>query len=186
MSDLQKLVTYCLKNDRSAQKQLYTVFAAEMMGVCLRYTKTVADAEDVLQDGFVKVFSNLHQFREEGEIGAWIRRIMVNTALNHLKKNKVYFYDQLPDYQTKIYSEQLTESRLHTKDLLLMVKQLPAGYQAIFNLHAIEGYSHVEISALLGITDSTSRSQYARARTMMMEMVKKNYSEKEISNNEPK
>jgi len=178
--DLQ-LIKDCLKNNRASQKQLYQQYAEVMLGVCYRYTKSMADAEDVLQEGFIRVFKNLHQYRQEGEVGAWIRRIMVTTALNFLKRNAKYQNDLAFD---KIEMHPVTDENpeiiLNTKELASLIQQLPTGYQTIFNLHAVEGYSHVEIGALLGITDGTSRSQYARARALMITWIKKYYSDNKL------
>ena len=159
---------------------LYDEFAKHMLGVCYRYTRSMKDAEDVLQEGFVKVFSKLGQYKSEGELGAWIRRIMVNTALNYLKRNKKY-QDEM--YFTDNYLHPVTDQdpavRIDAKDLAHLIRQLPPGYQVIFNLHAVEGYSHVEIGEMLGISDGTSRSQYSRARNLLITWIEK-YSEEKI------
>ena len=173
--DYYKLVKDTLKSKPEAQRQLYEHFAQQMLGVCFRYTKSIADAEDILQEGFVKVFKHLHQYNFEGELGAWIRKIMVNTALNYLKKNKRYQYDlSFDDLVLHPVSTDDPHINLQTKELAELIRQLPTGFQTIFNLHAVEGYSHVEIAAMLGITDGTSRSQYARARALLIEWIKKN------------
>jgi RNA polymerase sigma-70 factor (ECF subfamily) len=145
-----------------------------MLGVCYRYTKSVADAEDVLQEGFIKIFRNLHQFKFDGELGGWIRRIMVNTALNYLKKNSRY-QTELSFTETSLHpvSDDNPEVTLQAKDLAELIRQLPAGYQTVFNLHAVEGFSHVEIGKMLGINEGTSRSQYARARALLISWLKK-------------
>jgi RNA polymerase sigma factor (sigma-70 family) len=178
--DLQ-LVKDCLKNNRASQKQLYKRFAEVMLGVCYRYTKSLADAEDVLQEGFIRVFNNLHQYRFEGELGAWIRRIMVTTALNYLKRNAKYqsglAFDKIDKHPV---TDDNPEIKLNTKDLASLIQQLPTGYQTIFNLHAVEGYTHVEIGELLGISDGTSRSQYARARAFLITWIKKYYSDNKL------
>jgi RNA polymerase sigma-70 factor (ECF subfamily) len=167
--DHQKLVRDCLKDKLQAQRELYELFAKEMLGVCYRYTRSIRDAEDVLQEGFVKVFRNLGQYKSEGELGAWIRRIMVNTALNFLKRNRKY---QQEMYFTQEYLHPVADDdpvvKIQAKELADLIRQLPHGYQVIFNLYAVEGYSHVEIGELLGISDGTSRSQYARARNLLI------------------
>ena len=163
-----QLIKDCLKGKQAAQKQLYQEFASQMLGVCYRYTKSLEDAEDILQEGFVKVFKFLHQYNREGELGAWIRRIMVNTALNYLKKSRKYQNDLL--YDTKeltVITNENPEVLLNAKELAEMIRQLPTGYQTIFNLFAVEGYTHVEIGQMLGISDNTSRSQYMRARQLL-------------------
>src|SRR4029078_2917323 len=140
-----------------------------MLGISYRYTKSMADAEDVLQDGFIKVFRNLHQYKSEGELGGWIRRIMVNTALNYLKKNSRYQSDLLfEDITLHPVSDDNPEVTMQAKDLAELIRQLPTGYQTIFTLHAVEGFSHVEIGKMLGINEGTSRSQYARARALLI------------------
>lgn len=163
------LIKNCLKNKPAAQRELYQHYAAKMLGLCYRYTKSLEDAEDVLQEGFVRVFRFLHQYDGKGELGAWIRRIMVNTALNYLKQSKKYQHDLLFD-QTEMHvvSTEDPEVILNTKELAEMIRQLPTGYQTIFNLHAVEGYTHVEIGQMMGITESTSRSQYMRGRQLMI------------------
>lgn len=167
--DERQLVKDCLKGKPEAQRQLYDLYARSMLGVCYRYTKSLRDAEDVLQEGFVKVFFGLGQFKHEGELGAWIRRIMVNTALNFLKRNRKYrsemFFVEQPLHPV---ADDNPVVNLQAKDLADLVRQLPHGYQTIFNLHAVEGYSHVEIGEMLGISDGTSRSQYARARGLLI------------------
>ncbi|MBC7872590.1 MAG: sigma-70 family RNA polymerase sigma factor [Ferruginibacter sp.] len=173
--DERQLVKDCLKGKPEAQRQLYEQFAKTMLGVCYRYTKSLHDAEDVLQDGFVKIFLNIHQFKSEGELGAWIHRIMVNTALNFLKRNRKYrdemFFKEQPLHPVTDDNPGIT---LEAKELADLIRQLPPGYQTIFNLHGVEGYTHVEIGEMLGISDGTSRSQYARARALLISWVEKN------------
>jgi RNA polymerase sigma-70 factor (ECF subfamily) len=154
-----------------------------MLGVCYRYTKSVKDAEDVLQEGFVKVFMGLKQYKSEGELGAWIRRIMVNTALNFLKRNRKYrnemFFTEQPLHPVATEDPAVD---LQAKELADLIRQLPHGYQTIFNLHVVEGYSHVEIGEMLGISDSTSRSQYARARAVLIGWIEEYSKERKNKN----
>lgn len=174
LMDDQKLVRDCLKGKLQAQRELYERYSEKMLGVCYRYTRSMRDAEDVLQEGFVKVFHHLGQFKQEGELGAWIRRIMVNTALNFLKRHRKY---QEEMFFTEEYLHPVTNDdpnvRIAAKELADLIRQLPQGYQVIFNLHAVEGYSHVEIGEMLGISDGTSRSQYARARNLLITWIEK-------------
>ena len=174
--DYNRLVKDCLRSVPAAQKQLYDCFAEQMLGVCYRYTKSVNDAEDILQDGFVKVFRHLHNYKSEGELGAWIRRIMVTTALNYLKKNKRYRVDLSFDTNDALHPvvDNDAEVKVSAKELAELIRQLPTGYQTIFNLHAVEGYTHVEIGKMLGISEGTSRSQYSRARSLLIEWINKN------------
>lgn len=167
--DPHKLVRDCLREKILAQRQLYDLFAPPMLGVCYRYTKSIADAEDVLQEGFIKVFRCLQQYKGEGELGAWIRRIMVTTAINYLKKNARYQSELVfTDEPLHAVSGADPELKLEAKELAALIRQLPPGYQTIFNLHAVEGYTHVQIGAMLGIQEGTSRSQYARARALLV------------------
>lgn len=172
--DYTQLVKDCLKKKPAAQQQLYEHFAPAMLGVCYRYTKSIHDAEDVLQEGFIKVYLHLNQYKFSGEPGAWIRRIMVTTALNYLKKNKRYreelVFTEMPLHPV---SDNNPVVQLDAKELSELIRQLPTGFQTIFNLYAIEGYTHVEIGALLGISDGTSKSQYARARYLLIEWIEK-------------
>lgn len=164
-----QLVKDCLKGKAAAQREMYEAFAPAMLGVCYRYTKSLADAEDVLQEGFIKVFRYLHQYKQEGELGAWVRRIMVNTAINYLKRNERYQSDlSFGEISLHPVSFDDPQLKLDTKELLNLIRQLPPGYQTIFNLHAVEGFTHVEIGKMLGINEGTSRSQYARARGLLI------------------
>ena len=172
--DHQKLVKDCLKGKPQAQRELYEHFAEIMLGVCYRYTRSVRDAEDVLQEGFVKVFHHLKQYRQQGDLGAWIRRIMVNTALNYLKRHRKYQEEMFftEEYMHPVVADD-PAIRLQAKEIADLIRQLPQGYQVIFNLHAVEGYSHVEIGEMLGISDGTSRSQYSRARNLLITWIEK-------------
>jgi RNA polymerase sigma-70 factor (ECF subfamily) len=172
--DYFRLVKDCLKEKPAAQRQLYEHFAPSMLGICYRYTKSYADAEDVLQEGFVKVFKCLHQYKFEGELGGWIRRIMVTTAINYLKKNTRYQSELLfTEESLHPVSYDNPEVGMDAKELAKLIRQLPTGYQTIFNMHAVEGFTHVEIGQMLGIHEGTSRSQYARARALLISWIEK-------------
>lgn len=172
--DYNLLVKQCLKPQPLAQRQLYDHFAPLMMGLCYRYTKSVNDAEEVLQEGFIKVFRFLDSYQQQGELGAWIRRIMVTTALNYLKKNKRYRAEMLfTEAPMHPVSTDQPDVKLQAKELGELIRQLPTGFQTIFNLYAVEGYTHGEIGQMLGISEGTSKSQYARARYLLMEWLEK-------------
>ena len=174
MTDHHKLIKDCLNGKPAAQRDMYEQFAGVMLGVCYRYTKSMADAEDVLQEGFIKVFRYLHQYKKEGELGAWIRRIMVNTAINYLKRNRHYQADlAFNDPGLHPVSVDNPDVLLNAKALADLIRQLPPGYQTIFNLYAVEGYSHIEIGKMLGISNVTSRSQYSRARALLITWLEK-------------
>ncbi len=174
MDQTRKLIDACLRCEEAAQKQLYDTYAKQMLGVCYRFTKSIEDAEDVLQEGFIRVFRNLDKYKGEGELGAWIRRIMVNAALNFLKKHQAY-RDELIIREEHMHpvSDANPAVTLQAKELVHLVRQLPAGYQTIFNLYAVEGYSHVEIGKMMGISEGTSRSQYMRARNLLITWIEK-------------
>ena len=180
--DAHRLVKDCIKGKPEAQRQLYNQYAEVMLAVCYRYTKSLMDAEDVMQEGFIKVFKNIGQFKFEGELGAWIRRIMVNTALNYLKQNRHYQSDlSFLDNGMHPISDENPDVKVMAKDLAELIRQLPTGYQTIFNLYAVEGFSHVEIGKMLGINEGTSRSQYARARGLLITWLEKQTEERKTA-----
>lgn len=166
------LIKKCLKGQPEAQKELYQLYASQMLGICYRYTRSMQDAEDVLQEGFIKVFTKLGQFKGDGPLGAWIRKIMVHTAISHLQKKHPVLVE-LP-YETGQLpaATEMPDIRMNEKDLADLIRSLPMGYQTIFNLHAVEGYSHVEIAKMLNIQEGSSRSQYARARNRLIQLLK--------------
>ena len=162
----QELIHGCRKGDRAFQQELYQRYCRKMMAVCLRYSKTTAEAEDILQEGFVKVFHALKDFRQESKLETWITRIMVNTALNSQRK-KLYLYPMVDVEKIDVPEDEVSVSGIHFMQLLEMIQALPHGCQVVFNLFAIEGYNHKEIAELLGISEGTSKSQYARARSLL-------------------
>ena len=175
MQQTQQLIKACLKGKRDAQHELYNLYAPSMLGVCYRYTKSLEDAEDVLQDGFIKVFTKLSQYKQEGDLAAWIRRIMVNCAITYLQKHTRYKKDlHLDDVVLHPISDENPEVKIDTKDLIEIIRALPTNYQTIFNLIAIEGLNHIEVSQLLHTNVNTVRSQYSRARIMLINDLKKN------------
>jgi RNA polymerase sigma factor (sigma-70 family) len=166
----------CLENNAAAQEALYARFSPKMLGVCYRFAKNREDAEDMLQEGFIKVFSQIHQYRNEGAIEGWIRRIMVHTCINMLKKNKKFSDSVDITYARGIgIREENIPSIMQAKQVVECIRVLPVGYRTVLNLYAIEGYSHKEIGSMLDIEESTSRSQYTRAKAMLEDiLVKKN------------
>ena len=168
----QELIDGCRKGDRSSQRALYDRYCRKMMVVCLRYSKSSAEAEDILQEAFVKVFQGIKDFRQESKLETWITRIMVNTALNAQRK-KLYLFPMVDVEETNLAEEEVSISGIHFKELLEMIQALPQGCQAVFNMFAIEGYSHKEIADLLGVSEGTSKSQYARARSLLQNRLMK-------------
>jgi RNA polymerase sigma factor (sigma-70 family) len=162
----------CLKNNAASQEALYNRFSPRMLGVCYRFAKNREDAEDMLQEGFIKVFTQIHQYRNEGALEGWIRRIVVHTCINNLKKNKK-FADSLDIIHAKsIYiNEELIPSIMQAKQVVECIRMLPIGYRTVLNLYAVEGYPHKDIAAMLDIEESTSRSQYTRAKAMLEEIL---------------
>ena len=171
MLDEEALINGCIRGERGVQRALYERFSRKMLVVCMRYSKGRQEAEDILQDAFIKVFDHIKHFRRECPLEGWIRRIVVNTALNH-NRSKLYLYPalDLEDVETTV-DENLTLADIHFEELLAMVQQLAPRYQIVFNLFAIEGYSHKEIAAMLEISEGTSKSQYARARMILQQKI---------------
>lgn len=172
MLNEQELIDGCRKSDRASQRALYDRYCRKMLVVCLRYSKTTAEAEDILQEGFVKVFNGLKDFRQESKLETWITRIMVNTALNAQRK-KLYLYPMVDVQEIDLPEEELSISGIHFTQLLEMIQALPQGCQIVFNLFAIEGYSHKEIAEQLGISEGTSKSQFARAKSLLQKRLAK-------------
>lgn len=166
------LVIECVKGNPRAQRMLFDRFSSKMLGVCLRYAKDSEQADDILQDGFVKVFTKLKDFKNEGSLEGWIRRVMVNTALDQIRKNGKTLGDvSVDDVQYKIENNDHIAERLMAEDLLKLINSMPDGYKVVFNMFAIEGYTHNEIADTLGISESTSKSQYSRARAYLRERI---------------
>jgi len=162
----------CLRNNAAAQEALYNRFSPRMLGVCYRFAKNREDAEDMLQDGFIKVFSQIHQYRNEGALEGWIRRIIVHTCINILKKNKKFSESVDIIHAKSVYvNEEMIPSIMQAKQVVECIRLLPLGYRTVLNLYAIEGFSHKEIGNILDIEESTSRSQYTRAKAMLEEIL---------------
>ena len=162
----------CLRNNAAAQEALYNRFSPRMLGVCYRFAKNREDAEDMLQEGFIKVFTQMHQYRNEGALEGWIRRIMVHTCINVLKKNKKFSDSVDIIHATSLHvKEDMIPSIMQAKQVVECIRILPLGYRTVLNLYAIEGFSHKEIANLLDIEESTSRSQYTRAKAMLEEIL---------------
>jgi RNA polymerase sigma factor (sigma-70 family) len=172
--DDNTLVKECLNENPKAQKALFDKFAPKMLSVCLRYIKNTEKAEDVLQDGFIKVFVNLLNYKHSGVLEGWIRRIIVNTCLDELKKNKKLLLNiSVEEVEYKLESNDFVLEQMMADDLLKLIQSMPEGYRVIFNMFAIEGYTHQEIATKLGISESTSKSQYLRARAYLKNRIEK-------------
>jgi len=164
----------CLKNDAAAQRELYNRYSPKMLAVCYRFAHSREDAEDMLQEGFIKVFSQIKSFENRGAFEGWIRRIVVHTCINILKKNKKFneSVDIIHAHGVQIKGDSVP-SIVQAKQVVECIRLLPIGYRTVLNLYAIEGYSHKEIASMLEIEESTSRSQYTRAKSMLEDILVK-------------
>ncbi|MDQ3143111.1 MAG: sigma-70 family RNA polymerase sigma factor [Bacteroidota bacterium] len=171
--ELEEIIQGCIKGDRICQKSLFDKFSGKMLAVCMRYSKHRMEAEDLLQDGFIKAFMNLEQYKSEGPFEQWMRRIMVNNAIKKYHKksnqNEIYLHDGFPEES----GEPEAVDMMAEAELLKIIEELPDGYRMVFNLYAIEGYSHKEIGEFLHIEESTSRSQLVKARKALQEKLSK-------------
>lgn len=171
MQSDEQLIEGCRKGDRAAQRELYEKYARRLFGICLRYCDSREEAEEVLQEGLLKVYQKIDAFKAEGSLESWMKKIMINTALDHYRKNKSREMETEWQENLNVSTEALAE--LKAKDLLLIIHQLPKGFRTVFNLYAVEGYNHSEIGKMLGISEGTSKSQYARARMQLIKMLEK-------------
>ncbi len=181
--DNEALVKECARGNAKAQRALFDKFAPKMLAVCMRYLKNKNEAEDALQDGFVKVFQKIPAFKMEGSLEGWIRRIMVNNSLDAIRKNKKHLLDDVIDaVQHKVSFTDFQFDDMDLQVLLKIIAELPDGYRVVFNMFAIEGYSHKEIADTLGVTENTSKSQYSRARALLRDKLEgvKNVRERSI------
>ncbi|HEY0751343.1 MAG TPA: RNA polymerase sigma factor [Chitinophagaceae bacterium] len=167
------LIAGCLQGDRKLQHELYDRFAAKMFGVCLRYAGSTEEAEDILQEGFIKVFKKISSYRGDGSFEGWIRRIFVNTAIEHFRR-KTYMQPITEREENTVEAKYLSVlDNLAEKDIIRLVQQLSPGYRTIFNMYVVEGYTHKQIADALGISEGTSKSQLSRAKIILQDLVKK-------------
>jgi len=173
----QSILSGCLQNDPSAQRELYNRYSPKMLSVCYRFAQTREDAEDMLQESFIKVFTQINTFQNKGAFEGWIRKIVVHTCINFLKKYKKFSENVDIAYANYLHAkEETVPSIMQAKQVVECIRLLPVGYRTVLNLYAIEGYNHKEISEMLDIEESTSRSQYTRAKSMLEGiLIKKKY-----------
>ena len=166
----RELIERCLENDPRAQEFLYKRFSRRMYGVCLRFARNTMEADDILQEGFIKVFSFLKDFRHDGSLEGWIRRTIVNTAINNYNSKQNEWSETSIDLAESHHSvaEEILD-KISTADLLKLIHELPEGYRLVFNLYVIEGYNHKEIAEMLNISENTSKSQLSRARMALQQ-----------------
>lgn len=179
--DLNELVRMCKKGKRDAQQRLYKQLSPVLFGVCLRYAKDRTEAEDILQDGFVKIFTKLDTFKFDGSFEGWARRVVVNSALERYRKmNLMYTVSEIRDYDTQFSASDVL-SEMSYNELLDMIQELTPQYRTVFNLYAIEGYSHQEIAKMLDISEGTSKSNLSRARCILQEKVESLYNKRQCN-----
>jgi RNA polymerase sigma-70 factor (ECF subfamily) len=180
MNSDDQIIVGCMEGKRKAFSQLFQNYAPVMLGVCMRYCKNRIDAEDVMQDGFIKVFSQIHKFRREGSFEGWIKRIMINAAIDNYQSNLKHAFHEdvselsqstvLADYPDG-YDNFPEEMSIPHEKLMGMIQELPDGYRVVFNLYAIENYNHKEIALLLGISENTSKTQLLKARKALRKKI---------------
>ena len=175
LNSIDHIIKGCCQKEPVAQRLLYEMFSARMYGVCIRYAGSKEDAQDILHEGFLKIYEKIEQFEFRGSFEGWIRRIMVNTALEKFRNdNKLVRTQETIEEFERSEDMDLTEN-ITVKELLRIIEELSPQYRIVFNLYAIEGYSHREISKMLGITEGTSKSNLSRARTILQEKVNEFY-----------
>lgn len=165
------LIAACRRGAHQAQQQVFAMYSARMYGICYRYVKDPMEAEDVLVTGFTKVFDRIGQFRGEGSFEGWIRRIIINEALTSLRKSRSMAVETDLEKADREADYQQLSDHLEAEDLLKIISKLPAGYRVVFNLYAIDGFSHKEIASQLGISENTSKSQLSRARAYLQKLL---------------
>ena len=171
-----EIIRLAIENNRSAQQKIYAKFSSKMLSVCRQYIKDIRQAEDIMITAFMKVFVNLKNFQQKGSFEGWIRRIMVNECISHIRVQKKVNFLQEEKYFEDSFNN--IESQFSVEDIQFLIDNLPDGYKMIFNLYAIEGYKHHEIASMLGINEGTSKSQLSHARKILKEQITKlkNYS----------
>lgn len=166
-----ELIKGCVNDNATCQRMLFDQYAGKFMSICMRYANDTMEAEDMLQEGFVRIFKHMHQFKFEGSFEGWMRRIVVNVALKHLQKKRIHFAEIKDDSHNDQQLPSYAYSSLGQEELMKLINNLPDGYRIVFNLNVIEGYSHEEIAQMLGIQASTSRSQLVKARKMLQSQI---------------
>jgi RNA polymerase sigma-70 factor (ECF subfamily) len=175
------LIQGCLQGDRRMQEELYRRYAPKMYAVCLRYAGNAMEAEDILQEGFIKIFKKLSSFRGDGSFEGWIRRIFVNTSIEHFRR-KNYLQPVTEKEENTIEGKYLSVlDTLAERDILDLIQQLSPGYRTVFNMYVIEGYTHKEIGEMLGISEGTSKSQLSRAKVILQDMVRTFIDQKKVN-----
>lgn len=178
------LIAGCIAGDRKMQEELYNRFASKMYAVCLRYANNSDDAQDLLQEGFIKVYKNLHRFRAEGSFEGWVRRVFINSSIEHYRKKQAKLTTVSDKEENTIENSDISAlDSLAERDIINLIQDLSPGYRTVFNLYVVEGYSHKEIGELLNISEGTSKSQLARAKSILQKKVTQYLSDTQKSYN---
>ena len=167
----EQLIKGCVQNDVACQRLLFERYAGKLMTICLRYSCDKPEAEDMLQDAFIKIFSHIRQYKSEGSFEGWMKRIVVNCALKTIQKKKTRFIEISNHDAAAPQSDSFVLSSLSEDELIKLISNLPDGYRIVFNLYVMEGYSHDEIAEMLGIQPATSRSQLVKARKLLQKQI---------------
>ena len=180
----QKLIDDCIKGKNAAIKTIYSNYANIMFGICFRYSGNRLDAEDIMQEGFVKIFRHIKSFQGNGSFEGWMKKIMINSALAFLKSKKKYCFiedsEKLPEYGEDIFEKQEMQYDITSEQLITYIAQLPISYRTILNMYAIENYSHREIAQTIGISENVSRTKFCRAKKLLLDMIEKHKIEHKV------
>jgi RNA polymerase sigma-70 factor (ECF subfamily) len=178
MSEQEKLIAGCKNQDTDARKRLYELYAPAMLGICVRYVNEKETARDILQEGFIKIFTKIGDYSGAGSFEGWIKKVFVTTALEYLRNTKAWRLNvSLDDYATTVMDDfdvSMT-AKLSADEIIRYINELPPGFRTVFNLYAIEGYSHAEIAKMMNIKEASSRSQLARARQLLQTKIRQLY-----------
>jgi RNA polymerase sigma-70 factor (ECF subfamily) len=178
MTDIDKLIKQCQKKSTKAFDELYKLYSPLIFGICLRYTKDNDEAQDLMQECFIKILNKINDYEFKGSFEGWIRRLTVNNAINYLKLRKNFLVEDINDYENlKDNYDPDVISNMNAQEIVKLINQLPVGYRTIFNLYAVEGYKHIEIAEMLGVSEVTCRTQFKKARTSLMKLIE-NYDER--------
>jgi RNA polymerase sigma-70 factor (ECF subfamily) len=171
----EEIIEGCKQGNRQAQQRLYNLYKSKLYAVCVRYAANKMEAEDVLQEGFLKIFNNIHKYQFTGAFGAWVKTVMVNTAIEQYRRNKRSIIDVTDEMPVGAAFDDNIIERMEGRKVLELIQNMPEGYRQVFNLYAVEGYKHHEIGTMLGISEGTSKSQYARGRKFLQDLMSKYY-----------
>jgi RNA polymerase sigma factor (sigma-70 family) len=175
-TELEKMIEGCIQKDKRSQKKLYETFSSKMYAVCLRYMNNREEAQDVLQEGFIKIYTKIGTYKFDGVFEGWMRRVFVNTALEQLRSKRRKFEERFEDSHNALNAvENEAVQKIDTAEIMKALRQLATGYRTVFNLYVIEGYSHAEIAEKLGMSEATSKSQLSRARVILQRLILKKH-----------